>query len=42
MPVFLLEAQEGRMFRPAGMDQNLAIGSSSILAITLVPVLMVC
>jgi copper/silver efflux system protein len=41
MPVFLLEAQEGRMFRPLAWTKTLAIGSSSILAITLVPVLMV-
>jgi copper/silver efflux system protein len=41
LPVFLLEAQEGRMFRPLAWTKTLAIGSSSILAITLVPVLMV-
>jgi Cu(I)/Ag(I) efflux system membrane protein CusA/SilA len=41
MPVFLLEAQEGRMFRPLAWTKTLAVGSSSILAITLVPVLMV-
>src|SRR6202044_83095 len=41
MPVFLLEAQEGRMFRPLAWTKTLAIGSSSVLAITLVPVLMV-
>jgi Cu(I)/Ag(I) efflux system membrane protein CusA/SilA len=41
LPVFLLEAQEGRMFRPLVWTKTLAVGSSSILAITLVPVLMV-
>ncbi|MGC2545379.1 MAG: CusA/CzcA family heavy metal efflux RND transporter, partial [Silvibacterium sp.] len=41
LPVFLLEAQEGRMFRPLAWSKTLAVGSSSILAITLVPVLMV-
>jgi Cu(I)/Ag(I) efflux system membrane protein CusA/SilA len=41
LPVFLLEAQEGRMFRPLAWTKTLAVGSSSILAITLVPVLMV-
>jgi Cu(I)/Ag(I) efflux system membrane protein CusA/SilA len=41
MPVFLLEAQEGRMFRPLAWTKTLAVGSASILAITLVPVLMV-
>jgi Cu(I)/Ag(I) efflux system membrane protein CusA/SilA len=41
LPVFLLEAQEGRMFRPLAWTKTLAVGSSSILAITFVPVLMV-
>jgi len=41
LPVFLLEAQEGRMFRPLAWTKTLAVGSSSILAITLVPVLMI-
>jgi copper/silver efflux system protein len=40
LPVFLLEAQEGRMFRPLAWMKTLAVASSSILAITLVPVLM--
>ena len=41
LPVFLLEAQEGRMFRPLADTKTLAITFSSILAITVVPVLMV-
>jgi len=41
LPVFLLEAQEGRMFKPLAWTKTLAVASSSILAITLVPVLMV-
>jgi Cu(I)/Ag(I) efflux system membrane protein CusA/SilA len=41
LPVFLLEAQEGRMFRPLAWTKTLAVASSSVLAITLVPVLMV-
>ena len=40
LPVFLLEAQEGRMFRPLAWTKTLAIGFSSLLAITLVPPLM--
>ncbi len=40
LPVFLLEAQEGRMFRPLAWTKTLAMGFSSVLAITLVPVLM--
>src|ERR1700693_2657326 len=41
LPVFLLEAQEGRMFRPLAWTKTLAVGFSAVLAITLVPVLMV-
>src|SRR5262249_2237642 len=41
LPVFLLEAQEGRMFRPVAWTKTLAVAFSSLLAITLVPVLMV-
>ncbi len=40
LPVFLLEAQEGRMFRPLAWTKTLAVASSSVLAITLVPALM--
>ncbi len=41
LPVFLLEAQEGRMFHPLAWTKTLAVGFSSLLAITLVPVLMI-
>ncbi|MGH9574020.1 MAG: efflux RND transporter permease subunit [Candidatus Acidiferrales bacterium] len=41
LPVFMLEAQEGRMFRPLAWTKTLTVGFASILAITLVPVLMV-
>jgi Cu(I)/Ag(I) efflux system membrane protein CusA/SilA len=40
IPVFLLEAQEGRMFRPLAFTKTFAMAASSILAITLVPVLL--
>src|SRR5579884_2983356 len=40
LPVFLLEAQEGRMFRPLAWTKTLSMSISSILSITLVPVLM--
>jgi copper/silver efflux system protein len=40
LPVFLLEAQEGRMFRPLAWTKTLAISFSSILSITLIPILM--
>ncbi|HVH86039.1 MAG TPA: efflux RND transporter permease subunit, partial [Terriglobales bacterium] len=41
IPVFLLEAQEGRMFKPLAWTKTLAVSFSSLLAVTLVPVLMV-
>lgn len=41
IPVFLLEAQEGRMFKPLAWTKTFAVGFSSLLAITLVPILMV-
>ncbi len=40
MPVFTLEAQAGRMFRPLAFTKTFAMFSASILGITLVPVLM--
>ena len=39
-PVFLLEAQEGRMFRPLAFTKTSAMALASLLSITLVPVLM--
>ena len=39
-PVFLLQAQEGRMFRPLAWTKTLSVAFSSLLAITLVPALM--
>jgi len=40
VPVFTLEAQEGRMFAPLAYTKTYAMAASAILAITLVPVLM--
>ena len=40
-PVFLLEAQEGRMFRPLAFTKTFAMGAAALLSISLVPVLMV-
>jgi Cu(I)/Ag(I) efflux system membrane protein CusA/SilA len=37
IPVFALEAQEGRMFKPLAWTNNLAIAACAVLAITLVP-----
>ncbi|HEY6363099.1 MAG TPA: CusA/CzcA family heavy metal efflux RND transporter [Vicinamibacterales bacterium] len=40
VPVFLLEAQEGRMFRPLALTKTSVMVFASLLSITLVPVLM--
>jgi Cu(I)/Ag(I) efflux system membrane protein CusA/SilA len=40
VPVFTLEAQEGRMFSPLAFTKTYAMGASAALAVTLVPVLM--
>ena len=40
IPVFTLEAQEGRMFSPLAYTKTYAMAAAAILAITLVPVLM--
>ncbi len=40
LPVFTLEAQEGRMFAPLAYTKTYAMAASAVLAITLVPVLM--
>ena len=37
IPVFALESQEGRMFKPLAWTNNLAITMCAVLAITLVP-----
>ncbi|MGH8586692.1 MAG: efflux RND transporter permease subunit, partial [Gammaproteobacteria bacterium] len=40
LPVFALEAQEGRLFKPLAYTKTYAMAASAGLAITLVPVLM--
>ncbi|MDO6612116.1 CusA/CzcA family heavy metal efflux RND transporter [Shewanella sp. 1_MG-2023] len=40
VPVFALEAQEGRLFHPLAFTKTFAMAASAILAITLIPVLM--
>ncbi len=40
LPVFSLEAQEGRLFKPLAWTKTLSMGAASLLAITLVPVAM--
>ena len=40
MPVFTLQAQEGRMFAPLAFTKTYAMAAAALLAVTLVPVLM--
>ena len=40
LPVFTLQAQEGRLFKPLAFTKTWAMASAALLAITVVPVLM--
>ncbi|MES1991767.1 MAG: CusA/CzcA family heavy metal efflux RND transporter [Pseudomonadota bacterium] len=40
LPIFTLEAQEGRLFKPLAFTKTFAMGGAALLSITLVPVLM--
>ncbi|MFZ5657288.1 MAG: efflux RND transporter permease subunit [Pseudomonadota bacterium] len=40
LPVFALEAQEGRLFKPLAFTKTFAMAGGAILSVTLVPVLM--
>ena len=40
LPVFTLEAQEGRLFKPLAFTKTYAMAASALLSITIVPVLM--
>jgi Cu(I)/Ag(I) efflux system membrane protein CusA/SilA len=40
LPVFTLQAQEGRLFKPLAFTKTYAMAASAFLAITVVPVLM--
>lgn len=40
IPVFTLEGQEGRLFKPLALTKTFAMAAASLLSITLVPVLM--
>jgi len=40
VPVFALEAQEGRLFKPLAFTKTYAMAASAAIAVTLVPVLM--
>ena len=41
LPIFTLEAQEGRLFGPLAFTKTFAMASAAILSVTLVPALMV-
>ena len=41
LPVFTLEAQEGRLFKPLAYTKTFAMAAGALLSITLVPVLMI-
>ncbi len=40
VPVFTLEAQEGRLFKPLAFTKTYSMAAASLLSVTLVPVLM--
>jgi Cu(I)/Ag(I) efflux system membrane protein CusA/SilA len=40
IPVFTLQSQEGRLFRPLAFTKSYAMAMSAILAVTVVPILM--
>ena len=40
LPVFTLEAQEGRLFKPLAFTKTFAMAGAAMLSVTLVPVLM--
>ena len=40
MPVFALEAQEGRLFKPLAFTKTYAMAAAALLSVTLVPVLV--
>ncbi|MFA5937725.1 MAG: CusA/CzcA family heavy metal efflux RND transporter [Sinimarinibacterium sp.] len=41
LPVFTLEAQEGRLFQPLAYTKTFAMAGAALLSVTLVPVLMI-
>ena len=40
LPIFALEDQEGRLFKPLAWTKSLAMAAAALLSITLVPALM--
>ncbi|MBI3704579.1 MAG: efflux RND transporter permease subunit [Rhizobiales bacterium] len=41
LPIFALEAQEGRMFKPLAYTKTFAMAAGALLSVTLVPMLMI-
>src|SRR6476660_8589168 len=41
LPIFALEAQEGRLFKPLAYTKTFAMAAAALLSVTLVPALMV-
>jgi len=41
LPIFVLEAQEGRLFKPLAFTKTYAMAGAALLSITVVPVLMI-
>lgn len=40
IPIFALQAQEGRLFKPLGYTWIFALGASSLIAVTVIPILI--
>jgi Cu(I)/Ag(I) efflux system membrane protein CusA/SilA len=40
MPIFTLQAQEGRLFKPLAFTKTYSVGLASLVAVTVIPVLM--
>ena len=41
LPIFALEAQEGRLFKPLAYTKTFAMAAAALLSVTLVPALMI-
>ena len=41
LPIFTLEAQEGRLFKPLAWTKTFSMAAAALLSVTLVPALMV-
>ena len=41
LPIFVLDGQAGRLFKPLAITKSVAMGAAAVLAVTLIPALMV-